>query len=111
MRTSQRRPGNKHSKRKTHRCKTRNRLLNGLLVVFVALMLCFGLFLWKATLELNAPAEPAVSAAEDDFRPVVGDPPYRVAIDAGHGGSDPGARGVVEENRSPQQRLLRCFSG
>ena len=62
-------------------------------------MLCFGLFLWKAALELNAPAEPAVSAAEDDFRPVVGDPPYRVAIDAGHGGSDPGARGVVEEKQ------------
>ena len=97
MPTSQRRPVNKHSKRKTHRCKTRNLFLHGLLFVFAALMLCFGLFLWKAALELNAPAEPAVSAAEDDFRPVVGDPPYRVAIDAGHGGSDPGARGVVEE--------------
>ena len=97
MPTSQRRPVNKHSKRKTHRCKTRNRFLHGLLFVFAALMLCFGLFLWKAALELNAPAEPAVSSAEDDFRPVVGDPPYRVAIDAGHGGNDPGARGVVEE--------------
>lgn len=99
MPTSQRRPVNKHSKRKTHRCKTRNRFLHGLLFVFAALMLCFGLFLWKAALELNAPAEPAVSAAEDNFRPVVGDPPYRVAIDAGHGGSDPGARGVVEEKQ------------
>ena len=99
MPTSQRRPVNKHSKRKTHRCKTRNRFLHGLLFVFVTLMLCFGLFLWKAALELNAPAEPAVSAAEDDFRPVVGAPPYRVAIDAGHGGSDPGARGVVEEKQ------------
>ena len=99
MPTSQRRPVKKHSKRKTHRCKTRNRFLHGLLFVFVTLMLCFGLFLWKAALELNAPAEPAVSAAEDDFRPVVGAPPYRVAIDAGHGGSDPGARGVVEEKQ------------
>ena len=99
MPTSQRRPVNKHSKRKTHRCKTRNRFLHGLLFVFAALMLCFGLFLWKAALELNAPAEPAVSSAEDDFRPVVGDPPYRVAIDAGHGGSDPGARGAVEEKQ------------
>ena len=99
MPTSQRRPVNKHSKRKTYRHKTKNRFLHGLLFVFVALMLCFGLFLWKAALELNAPAEPAVSAAEDDFRPVVGDPPYRVAIDAGHGGSDPGARGVVEEKQ------------
>lgn len=99
MPTSQRRPVNKHSKRKTHRRKTRNRFLHGLLFVFAALMLCFGLFLWKAALELNAPAEPAVSAAEDDFRPVVGDPPYRVAVDAGHGGNDPGARGVVEEKQ------------
>ena len=97
MPTSHRRPANKHSKRKTHRRKAQRRILHGLLLVFAALMLCFGLFLWKAALELNAPAEPAVSAAEDDFRPVVGAPPYRVAVDAGHGGSDPGARGVVEE--------------
>ena len=97
MPTSQRRPVNKHSKRKAHRCKTRNRFLHGLLFVFAALMLCFGLFLWKAALELNAPAESAVSA--EDFRPVVGDPPYRVAVDAGHGASDPGARGVVEEKQ------------
>ena len=99
MPTSQRRPVNKHSKRKTHRCKTRNRFLHGLLFVFAALMLYFGLFLWKAALELNAPAESAVSVSAEDFRPVVGDPPYRVAIDAGHGGSDPGARGVVEEKQ------------
>ena len=97
MPTSHRRPANKHSKHKTRRRKTLHQLLRGMLFVFAVLMLCFGLFLWKAALELNAPAEPAVSASEDDFRPVVGDPPYRVAIDAGHGGSDPGARGVVEE--------------
>lgn len=77
----------------------RNRFLHGLLFVFAALMLCFGLFLWKAALELNAPAESAASVSAEDFRPVVGDPPYRVAIDAGHGGSDPGARGVVEEKQ------------
>ena len=99
MPTSQRRPVNKHSKRKTHRRKTRNRFLHGLLFVFAALMLCFGLFLWKAALELNAPAESAASVSAEDFRPVVGDPPYRVAIDAGHGGNDPGARGVVEEKQ------------
>lgn len=99
MPTSQRRPVNKHSKRKTHRCKMRNRFLHGLLFVFAALMLCFGLFLWKAALELNAPAESAVSVSAEDFRPVVGDPPYRVAVDAGHGGNDPGARGVVEEKQ------------
>lgn len=99
MPTSYRRPVNKHSKRKTHRRKTKNRFLHGLLFVFAALMLCFGLFLWKAALELNAPAESSVSVSAEDFRPVVGDPPYRVAIDTGHGGSDPGARGVVEEKQ------------
>ena len=99
MPTSHRRPANKHSKHKTRRRKTQHQLLRGMLFVFAVLMLGFGLFLWKAALELNAPAEPAVSSAEDDFRPVVGDPPYRVAIDAGHGGSDPGARGVVEEKQ------------
>ena len=99
MSNSHRRSASKHSKLKTYRRQTQHRILRGLLLVFAVLMLCFGLFLWKAALELNAPAEPAVSAAEDDFRPVVGDPPYRVAIDAGHGGSDPGARGVVEEKQ------------
>ena len=99
MPTSHRRPANKHSKHKTRRRKTQHQLLRGMLFVFAVLMLCFGLFLWKAALELNAPAEPAVSASEDDFRPVVGDPPYRVAVDAGHGGNDPGARGVVEEKQ------------
>ena len=100
MPNSHRRPASsKHSKRKTRRRKTQHRLLHGLLLVFAVLMLGSGLFLWKAALELNAPAEPAVSATEDDFRPVVGDPPYRVAIDAGHGGSDPGARGVVDEKQ------------
>ena len=32
-----------------------------------------------------------------------GRPPYRVCIDAGHGGSDPGARGVVEEKEMTAQ--------
>lgn len=99
MPNSHRRPASKHSKRKIRRRKTQHRLLRGLLLFFAVLMLCFGLFLWKAALELNAPAEPAVSASAEDFRTVVGDPPYRVAIDAGHGGSDPGARGVVEEKQ------------
>lgn len=99
MPNSHRRSASEHSKRKTRRRKTQRRILHGLLFVFAVLMLCLGLLLWKAALELNAPAQPAVSAAEDDFRPVVGDPPYRVAIDAGHGGSDPGARGVVEEKQ------------
>ena len=99
MATSHRRTVNKHGKRKMHRRNAAQRFLRGLLLCFAVLMVSFGLVLWKAALELNAPAEPTISAAEDDFRPVVGDPPYRVAIDAGHGGSDPGARGVAEEKQ------------
>ena len=52
MPTSQRRPVNKHSKRKTYRHKTKNRFLHGLLFVFVALMLCFGLFLWLSLIHI-----------------------------------------------------------
>ena len=112
MPTSQRRPVNKHSKCKTHRRKAQRRILHGLLLVFAALMLCFGLFLWKAALELNAPAEPAVSAAEDDFRPVVGDPrrtvwqwtPDMAAVTRAQGEWS-------KKNRSPQPRLLRCSNG
>lgn len=42
--------------------------------------------------ETSAVEEPA-----EDFRPDVGDPPYKVAVDAGHGGADPGATGVIVE--------------
>jgi len=69
----------------------------GLLVCVV----CFGaaFFLWKAALFGSGRNE----SGEEPFRPVVGDPPYRVCIDAGHGGSDPGARGVVEEKEMTAQ--------
>lgn len=49
-------------------------------------------------------------SGEEPFRPVVGDPPYRVCIDAGHGGSDPGARGVVEEKEMTAQTSEALFA-
>ncbi len=98
MATSHRRPANKHCKRKTRRRKAPHRFLRSFLLCAAVLMVCSGLFLWKAALELNAPAPPPDDTAlEDNFRPQVGDPPYRVVVDAGHGGNDPGARGVAEE--------------
>lgn len=90
-------PAGTHARRKKHRSRKSHTLLHTVLLFFSAGMVCFGLFLWKAALELNAPAEPASSIAEEAFRPEVGEPPYRVVIDAGHGGADPGARGVIEE--------------
>lgn len=63
-------------------------------------VVCFGaaFLLWNAALSGADRNE-----AGESFRPVVGDPPYRVCIDAGHGGSDPGARGVVEEKEMTAQ--------
>lgn len=57
--------------------------------------ICFGLYLWYAAFSIGQ-TKPAVD--DDDFKPVIGAPPYRIAVDAGHGGADPGARGVVTES-------------
>ena len=46
----------------------------------------------NAIREASAMEEPT-----EDFRPDVGEPPYVVAVDAGHGGDDPGATGIVVE--------------
>ena len=84
------------SKHTAVRKKRRKRSL-GTVVSLLVCLFCFSaaFFLWKAA--LAGPHWGSSGGDEDDFRPVVGDPPYRVAVDAGHGGSDPGARGVVEE--------------
>ena len=71
-------------------------LKNTVILLFCAVGIWFGSSLWHAALTLQT-AQPAESIAGEEFRPQVGDPPYRVVIDAGHGGTDPGARGVIEE--------------
>ena len=68
---------------------------HALILCICVVCICFGLFLWKAVFT-PSPSTPTVD--DDDFRPVIGEPPYRIAVDAGHGGSDPGARGVVQES-------------
>lgn len=63
--------------------------------ILLACLLCIGVFLWlwKEAFSIGI----RQTAEGDAFRPVVGDPPYRVAVDAGHGGADPGAQGIVNE--------------
>lgn len=88
---------------KTHHGKDRHGTqkdilsLSGFLTLAAAcLALCLGLGLLAGL--LGGRGEPA-PPAEEDFRPQVGDPPYTIAVDAGHGGNDPGAIGLVEERQ------------
>ena len=83
--------------RRRKQCGPSTATVIGLLVCVVCFSAAF--FLWKAALFGAGRNE----SGEEPFRPVVGDPPYRVCIDAGHGGSDPGARGVVEEKEMTAQ--------
>lgn len=70
--------------------------------------ICFGLYLWYAAFTIGQ-GTPAVD--DDDFRPTFGPPPYRIAIDAGHGGSDPGAQGIVTEKEMRQLPPKHCAGG
>ena len=66
-------------------------------LVFCVITFCAAGWLWKAALSGNVLERQETQVSAEDYRPQVGDPPYRVVVDAGHGGPDPGARGVVEE--------------
>ena len=90
--------------RRRKQCGPSTATVIGLLVCVVCFSAAF--FLWKAALFGSGRNE----SGEEPFRPVVGDPPYRVCIDAGHGGSDPGARGVVEEKEMTAQTSEALFA-
>lgn len=88
----QKRSYKKHRRKKKHPLR---KLLLICLLLMGALTVWTVLILYDLSIE-TIKREP-VSQTSGEYRPSVGEPPYRVAIDAGHGGSDPGARGVIEE--------------
>ena len=75
---------------------------SALVLVLCFIGVSFGLYLWQAAFSIGQ-TTPTVD--DDDFRPTIGEPPYRIVIDAGHGGSDPGARSGAGK------RDDRCHSG
>ena len=87
------------AKHAVHRKKKRSHsafsFRRALVLCLCVIAVCFGLYLWHEAFTIGQ-RNPSTES-EDDFRPTIGEPPYRIAVDAGHGGSDPGARGVVEE--------------
>lgn len=89
-------PTHQKKKRRTRR-KRSSFLRTTLVLCFCVVAFVFSAFLWREALRVSSQEQGSVSAFGEAFRPQVGDPPYCVAIDAGHGGNDPGARGVVEE--------------
>ena len=95
-------PTHQKKKRRTRR-KRSSFLRTALTLCFCVLAFVFSAFLWREALRVSSQEQGSVSASGEAFRPQVGDPPYRVAIDAGHGGNDPGARGVVEEKEMTAQ--------
>lgn len=82
----------KKRRRKKHPLK---KLLTICLLLAGALAVWTYLILYD--LAIQTAERPSSMETSEEYRPIVGEPPYRVAIDAGHGGSDPGARGVIDE--------------
>ena len=92
----------KKQRRRTKAKHGKGRQINWQLVA-LALVAAVGLVkLWEAASRWQAQQaafqeQSALQEPDELFRPDVGDPPYTIAVDAGHGGDDPGATGVVVE--------------
>ena len=80
-------PTHQKKKRRAKR-KESSFLRTALTLCFCVLAFVFSAFLWREALRVSSQEQGSVSASGEAFRPQVGDPPYRVAIDAGHGGNN-----------------------
>lgn len=92
----------KKQRRRTKAKHEKSRRLNWQLIA-LALVAAVGLArLWDVFSQWQArqgtfQEQSALQEPDELFRPEVGEPPYTIAVDAGHGGDDPGATGVVVE--------------
>ena len=75
-------------------------LRNKWILLICILCIVTGFWIWKGAISIGIFK---TDDGEETFRPEVGDPPYRVAIDAGHGDTDPGAQGIVNEAQMNMQ--------
>ena len=94
----------RHSKHAAARKKKKLSISTSTVISLVVCSFCFGaaFLLWRAALTGQNLGR-TTGESEDDFRPVVGESPYRIAVDAGHGGTDPGASGIIEEKAMTAQ--------
>lgn len=86
----------KHTRKRPTHSKRRTSIKLVSLFVLCTACLVAAFFLWHGAYRLSSADD--IAASEEEYRPIVGDPPYRVAVDAGHGGTDPGASGIVQES-------------
>lgn len=97
-------PTHQKKKRRTRR-KRSSFLRTTLVLCFCVVAFVFSAFLWREALRVSSQEQGSVSASGEAFRPQVGDPPYRVAIDAGHETATPAERAAAANAQAPQLLL------
>ncbi|MGN0707390.1 MAG: N-acetylmuramoyl-L-alanine amidase [Faecalibacterium sp.] len=92
----------KRSRRGKSRKKRGHAAIRWLLLGLWAALLA-GFCIWSFAPKAQPVSAEEAPSQEGGFRPQIGEPPYTIAVDAGHGGGDPGAIGLVEEAQMTRQ--------